>query len=161
METVEKLERRSTHVHQVGIEAPAAKVWDFLLNIEHNYTRWHPSDHVLFKWTGGEPMAKGSTFYAEQMMMNNKVKYKGMITESLPGRKISMKFSFPLSLITEKIEMIIEDHGKYSTFKHITHLKFLFLSRTIFRKRNLRMLSDMDLHVKTEAENMKQLLDEH
>jgi hypothetical protein len=80
-----------------------------------------------------------------------KVKYKGVITECISGEKITMKFSFPLSLITEKIEMIVEDHDSHSTFKHITYMKFKFLSRTIFKKQNLRMLNDMDAHVTTEG----------
>lgn len=102
----------------------------------------------------------GSRFYAEQNMMGEKVKYNGRITSCIPGKKITMKFSFPLSLITEKIDMLIEDHGSYATFKHVTYLKFRLLSRTIFKKRNIRMLNDMDVHVKTEGENMKRILEQ-
>jgi hypothetical protein len=70
-----------------------------------------------------------------------------------------MKFSFPLSLITEKIEMIIEDQGSHSTFKHVSYMKFKLLSRTIFKKQNIKMLNDMDAHIKTEGANMKSILE--
>ena len=159
MESIEEIRKRMTLVHEVNINASPQKIWEFLINIETNYKAWHPGDHILFQWTKGAPFEKGSTFYAEQNMVGEKVKYKGVITECISGEKITMKFSFPLSLITEKIEMIVEDHDSYSTFKHITYMKFKFLSRTIFKKQNLRMLNDMDAHVRTEGENMKNILE--
>jgi hypothetical protein len=159
MEPTEKLQKQMTLEHKVDIKTTPDKIWDFLVNIEKNYSVWHPKDHILFKWTGGRPFETGATFYAEQYMLGEKVKYKGKITESLAGEKITMRFSFPISLITEKIEMKIENNETHSTFKHITYLKFKFLSRTIFRKQNIRMINDMDVHVRTEGENMKAILE--
>ena len=159
MDVIEKIEKRMMLVHEVDINASPEKVWEFLTNIEANYKAWHPEDHILFHWTKGAPFEKGSTFYAEQFMMGEKVKYKGKISECISGRKITMKFSFPLSLITEKIEMIIEKHGSGSTFKHVTYMKFKFLSRTIFKNRNIRMLNEMDAHVRTEGGNLKGILE--
>ena len=159
MEAVETIQKHMTLVHEVNVNTSADKIWDFLIHIEKNYSVWHPGDHILFQWTKGAPLEAGASFYAEQFMMGEKVKYKGRITECVPGEKITMKFSFPLSIITEKIEMIIEDHGTSSTFKHVTYMRFKFLSRTIFKKRNIKMLHDMDIHVRTEGENMKNILE--
>jgi acetamidase/formamidase len=55
-----------------------------------------------------EKIEKRMTLTAEQLMMGEKVKYKGKISDCISGKKITMKFSFPLSLITEKMEMITE-----------------------------------------------------
>jgi uncharacterized protein YndB with AHSA1/START domain len=159
MQTIEKLEKRMTLTHEVDINTSPEKIWEFLTNIETNYKAWHPEDHILFQWTKGAPFEKGSTFYAEQLMMGEKVKYKGKITDCIPGKKITMKFSFPLSLITEKIEMITEGRETGATFRHLTYMKFRFLSRTIFKKRNIKMLNDMDAHVRTEGGNMKRILE--
>ena len=159
MDTIVKLEKHMTFVHEVDIKTTTDRIWDFLININENYSVWHPKDHILFQWTNGAPFETGSTFYAEQYMMGEKVKYKGKIAEAIPGEKITMTFSFPLSLITEKIEMIIENKGTYSTFKHITYMKFKFLSRTIFKKQNIKMLNDMDAHITTEGGNMKDILE--
>jgi uncharacterized protein YndB with AHSA1/START domain len=159
MDLIEKIEKHMTLVHEVAINTSPEKIWEFLINIETNYKAWHPDDHILFQWTKGTPFEKGSTFYAEQMMMGEKVKYKGKISECIAGEKITMKFSFPLSLITEKIEMIIEKHGSGSTFKHLTYMKFKLLSRTLFKKRNIKMLNEMDAHVRTEGGNMKRILE--
>lgn len=159
MDTIVELQKRMTLVHEVKIETSPDRIWDFLLKIDKNYPAWHPADHILFRWTKGEPFVTGSTFYAEQYMSGEKVKYNGRITECIPGEKITMTFSFPLSIIAEKIEMIIEDHGSYSTFKHVTYMKFKLLSRTLFKKQNIKMLNDMDTHVKTEGGNMKCILE--
>lgn len=159
MDTIVKLENHMTLVHEVDINTSSDKIWDFLVNIDINYSVWHPKDHILFQWIKGAPFETDSTFYAEQYMMGEKVKYKGKIVESIPGEKITMTFSFPLSLITEKIDMIIENKGTYSTFKHITYMKFKFLSRTIFKKQNIKMLNDMDAHITTEGGNMKNILE--
>jgi uncharacterized protein YndB with AHSA1/START domain len=159
MDTIVDLQKRMTLVHEVAIQTTPDRIWDFLVHIDENYTAWHPADHLVFRWTEGAPFSAGSAFYAEQYMMGEKVKYRGKITESVPGEKITMTFSFPLSLITEKIEMVIENHGTHSTFRHITYMRFKLLSRTIFKKQNIRMLNDMDAHVKTEGENMKRILE--
>lgn len=145
--------------HEVNINASPEKIWEFLVNIETNYKAWHPDDHILFQWNKGAPFEQGSIFYAEQNMLGEKVKYKGKISECIPGAKITMKLSFPLSFITEKIEMIIEDHGLYSTFKHVTYMRFRFLSRTVFKKQNIRLLNEMDAHVRTEESNMKRIIE--
>jgi hypothetical protein len=159
METIIKLQKRTTLLHEVDINTTPEKIWEFLINIEHNYKAWHPDDHILFRWIKGVPFEEGSVFYAEQYMMGQNVKYKGKISECISGKKITMRFSFPLSLITEKIEMIVEDHGSYSKFKHITYMKFKLLSRTIFKNRNIRLLNDMNAHVLAEGANMKRIIE--
>ena len=159
MDSYVKLQKHMTLLHEVDVKTSPDKIWNFLVNIDKNYSAWHPKDHILFQWTKGAPFDAGSTFCSEQYMMGEKVKYNGKIAESIPGEKITMTFSFPLSLITEKIEMIIENYDTYSTFKHITYMKFKLLSRTIFKKRNIRMLNDLDAHVKAEGENMKSILE--
>jgi hypothetical protein len=40
-------------------------------------------------------------------------------------------------------------------------MKFKFLSRTIFKKQNIKMLNDMDTHITTEGENMKNILENY
>jgi hypothetical protein len=146
-------------VHEVAINCSPEKIWEFLKNIETNYKAWHPDDHLVFRWTKGAPIEMGSTFYAEQFMVGRKVKYNGIISECIPGKKITMKFSFPLSLITEKIEMISEASETGARFRHLSFMKFKFLSRTIFKKRNISMLNEMDAHIRTEGNNMKRLLE--
>ena len=159
MDSITNIEKHMVLKHSVTINTSSDRIWNFLTGIDKNYKDWHPDDHILFCWTKGEAMETGSTFYAEQYMTGHKIKYRGYIAESVPSRKITMKFLFPLSLVTEKIEMIVGKNDSYSTFTHITYLRFMLLSRTLFKKHNLEMLNDMQKHVITEGQNMKTILE--
>jgi len=154
-----ELKKKMKLEHSVNIKTTVDQIWDFLMHIESNYKKWHPKDHIKFVWTKGKPLASGSTFYAEQFMMGHKVKYKGWIDESIQKKKVTMKFHFPLSIITDKIEMIIEDKNDYASFTHVMYLKFKPLSRTLFKKRNLDMIKDTNTHVAVEAEQMRDILE--
>lgn len=154
-----KIKKKMELTHTIKIKTTSERIWDFLTHIEKNYKAWHPKDHIKFIWTKGEPFSEGSTFYAEQYMMDHIVKYKGWIAESVPKKKITMRFHFPMSIVTDKIEMILEDTISYATFTHITYLKFKPLSRTLFKQRNLKMIQDINEHVANEANNMKNILE--
>jgi hypothetical protein len=67
MESIEKIQKHMTLVHEVNINASPKKIWDFLINIEKNYKAWHPDDHILFHWTKGAPFEKG------QLSMPNRI----------------------------------------------------------------------------------------
>ena len=64
MDTIAKLDKHMTLVHEVDINSTPDKIWNFLININENYSAWHPKDHILFQWTKGEPFEVGSAFYA-------------------------------------------------------------------------------------------------
>ena len=104
----------------IEIKTTPEKIWEFFYNIEKNYTKWHPEDHILFKWTKGRPWEEGSTFYAEQYVMGKITKYKGTIVEIVPNKKTVSKFSLPISLVSPKIEWLIEPKGSNSVFTAIT-----------------------------------------
>ncbi len=150
---------RMALAHSITVSAPAEKVWRFLENLETNYVRWHPVDHKAFAWTGGEPLSKGATLYSEQIMAGELVKYNAVIAESIPLEKVVMRFSFPVSLITDRIEWHLAGHGDATEFTAITHLKFGPLARTFFRKGIYRLIADHNRHVRVEGENLKRLLE--
>ncbi|MBN2041760.1 MAG: SRPBCC family protein [Spirochaetes bacterium] len=145
--------------HPVKIKTSPEKIWDFLVNIEENYKAWHPEDHVSFKWTKGEPWAEGATIYSEQYMGGQLVKYKGLVTESIPQKKITFQFEFPISYINSKNEFIIKDEGSYSVFSGVTYLKFNKLFRKIFSKQIEEMIDSIEKHTAVENKNMKRILE--
>ncbi len=153
------LSARMTLTHSVTVSAPVEKVWRFLENLETNYAFWHPEEHRVFLWTGGEPLSKGATLYSEQYMAGELVKYRGVIAEAIPLRKVVMRFSLPVSLITDRIEWRLEGKGDASEFTAITHLKFGLLARTFFKENIYRLIADHNRHVRIEGDNLKQLLE--
>ncbi len=143
----------------IEIKTTPEKIWEFFTNLEQNYKTWHPEDHVLFKWTKGRPWEEASTFYAEQYVMGKITKYKGTIVESVPYRKIVSKFSFPISVVSPKIEWLIETKGSNSVFTAITYLRAGSLLSKISKKGMKTLIEAHDKHVREEGENLKKILE--
>lgn len=156
----QKITCRMALKHSVEIRVSPKSIWQFLENIQDNYISWHPEDHKVFIWKSGKPLSQGATLYSEQYMVGDLIKYKAVITESISQKKVVMKLSFPVSLITERIEWIIEDNGGYSVFTAITYLKFGILSRMLFKKKIYQLIEEHNRHVHTEGENLKKILEQ-
>ncbi len=144
----------------IEIKTKPEKIWEFFTNLEENYKTWHPQDHVLFKWTGGKPMEVGSTFYGEEVMRGELKKLKGTCVESIPNRKVVFKLPFPISLVTSKIEWIIEPKGSNSVFTAIIDLRFERFYRKLFKKRIETAIEVAEKHMGEEGENLKKILEE-
>ncbi len=145
--------------HFIEIEVPPEKVWDFLYNIEMNYKIWHPVDHILFKWTKGNPLEVGSTIYSEQAMNGELAKLKGTCTESVPKRKIVFKLDFPTSFMCPKIEWLIEPKGKNSIFTAVTYYKFGKLFLKFSKDKVEYILETSNKHMEEEGNNLKRILE--
>jgi hypothetical protein len=107
----------------------------------------------------GNPLEKGSTLYSEQYMSGHIAKYKGFIEEAIPNKKIIIRFLFPISIISTKIDWIITEKDQHSVFTAITYMKMNKVFRTLFSKQIDRFIEDYDRHVAAEGENIKNILD--
>lgn len=145
--------------HSIEINTSPEKIWGFFASLEINYTAWHPKDHISFKWTKGNPLEKGSRCYAEQYVMGKATKYNTICAEIVLNKKIVFKFSFPISLITSKIEWIIESKGSNTVFTAITCMRMGNLFKMIFKKEMDKLIESHDKHVGEEAENLKSILE--
>lgn len=143
----------------IEINTTPEKIWEFFTDLEKNYTQWHPEDHILFRSTKGKPLQKGSAFYAEQYVMGKVQKYKGTFTEIIPGRKIVFKFSWPVSIITPRIEWLIEPKGSSCVFTAITYMRLGKLYQRLFKKGMRNLIDSHDKHVKKEGENLKMIME--
>ena len=146
--------------HSIEIKTSPEKIWDFFKNIEQNYTTWHSDDHVKFHWTKGKSLNEGSTIYSEQYVMGKITKYKGMVAEIIPNRKITFKFIYPVSLISPKIEWLIEPKGSNTVFTAITYMRAGHLYKKLFKKGMKNIIEAHDKHVAEEGENLKKILEE-
>ncbi|UCF05400.1 MAG: hypothetical protein JSV33_16065 [bacterium] len=101
--------------------------------------------------------------YAEQYAMGRLTKYKGTCIEIVPNRKIVIGFPFPISLVTPKIEWLIEPKGSNSVFTAVTYMRtYMILGivfKKIFKKHMERLIESHDKHVGAEGENLKKLLE--
>lgn len=145
--------------HSIEIETTPEKIWEFFENLDQNYTAWHPQDHVLFKWTDGEPLKEGTTFYAEQYVRGKITKYKGTCAEIVPHRKIVFKFAFPVSIVSPRAEWQIEPKDSTCIFTAITHMRFGTFFQKVFKKHMKDSIELHDKHVGAECENLKKILE--
>ena len=150
---------RLTLKHSIEIETTAEKIWEFFLELDRNYRLWHPDDHILFRWTKGKPLEPGARFYAEQYAVGRPTIYKGKISGTVPFKKIIIKFSFPISLVTAKIEWIIEPLDSGVVFNSITYLRFGGIYRRFFKKSLEKITLAHHVHASVEGNNLKTILE--
>lgn len=145
--------------HSVEINTSPDKIWEFFYKLDKNYKAWHPEDHILFRWTKGKPLERGSKFYAEQYAVGKQTIYKGKIAEIIANRKIVIKFSFPISIVTTKIEWLIEPIETGSIFTAITYMRFGGIYERYSKKNLYKLIESHDRHVGIEGENLKKILE--
>ncbi len=146
--------------HEVSIHTSPQRVWAFLSALDHNYRKWHPQDHILFRWTGGTPLTQGATFYSEQMMFGGLVRYRGTVLESIPEQKVVMGFAFPVSIVSSQIQWEIHEIGNRTVFRATTTMKLNKIFRRLMKSQIERMIEEHDRHVAAEAENLKTTLEQ-
>jgi hypothetical protein len=142
------------HKDTVEIATTPEKIWDFCANMETNYKKWHPEDHILFKWTRGEPMTEGAKIYGEEIVGGKLLKLSLTCRDVVPYRKYSFKFSFPRSLFV-RYDYLIEPRGDKTAFTAIMVLHF----PRFVRKKVEQVLEVGSKHVREEGENMKRLIE--
>ena len=143
----------------IEIKTTPEKIWEFFANLDENYKAWHPEDHILFRWTGGNPLEVGSTFYAEQRVKGKGVKFKGTFIEIIPNRKIVFKCAFPVSIVSPKFEWLIEPKGPNSVFTAVTYMRFGKFFQKLLKKHIEDSKKIHDKHVRAEGENLKKILE--
>jgi len=151
--------KQSELKHSIEIETTPEKIWEFFVNLDKNYTAWHPGDHVSFRWIKGEPLEEGTAFYAEQYVRGKITKYQGICKEIIPYKKIVFKFAFPIALMSPQVEWQIEPKGSYCIFTAITYMRFGRLFQKLFKKHMKDSMELHDKHVGAEGENLKQILE--
>lgn len=143
----------------VEIEALPEEIWRFFINLEENYSAWHPREHVKFKWIKGDPMEIGSSFYAEEYALGDVKSYNGKVVEVVPNRKIVYALSLPISIMTPKFEWGIEPKDKTSVFKAVTYVRAGYLLRKIIPQTMDTIIQAGKKHMREEGVNLKQFLE--
>jgi len=145
--------------HSIKINASPEKIWDFFVNLEQNYVRWHPEDHVVFRWTRGTPMETGARWYAEEAVKRKTYKLKGTIGEVIPFRRIVFKNAFPISLVAPRYVWLLEPEGSQTVFTSISYLRAGELVFKLARKHMEQNIELHNKHVSEEGENLKMILE--
>ena len=143
---------------EIEINSSPEDIWNFFINLERNYINWHPTEHLKFKWIG-KPMETGTKWYAEEMVHGHLFKFKGTVGRVIPFRKVVLKYSFPISMVSPKFEWEIEPKDSVSIFTATSYLNAGNLFIKLAKKEMDWKLEATKKHTKEEGENLKKILE--
>ncbi|THB75042.1 MAG: SRPBCC family protein [Desulfobulbaceae bacterium] len=146
----------------IEIETTPEAIFTFITNIkdDESYRAWHQTDHVAFQWLKGAPWQEGSILYAEEYFHGKLHKFKFVITEVIPDKKIVYSpVSRILRLFFPKNEFRIKCDGPTCLFVASVNFKVGWIGKKIFKKSIDKGLASVRKHMKEEGENLKSLLE--
>ncbi len=148
---------RVTMSHSIDIDASPEEVFAFFVNIEENYTKWHPN-HNEFRWIKGEPMEEGSVAFSDQMGHGKSHKLNARIDRVEPNRRIEFSWTHPLArFFFPRNVWIFEPTNGGCRFTAESEIRLGWISsRTAHVKKGLEEGRN---HLKEEGENLKRLVE--
>jgi hypothetical protein len=85
-------------VERTQLPASAEGVWSLFEQMEDVYADWH-REHLRWRWLSGEPLAKGSVWFADEWVGPMRISSRFFVTESEPERLFAYRIGFPSSLV--------------------------------------------------------------
>jgi hypothetical protein len=102
--------------HKETVEAPVSHVFDWFVNLDKNYIKWHPSTHKDFQWLSEEPVAKGSTFKFEEESDGHAHQMIMKITEFQKDQHLSFA-SEHIMVFPELNAVVVFTGGNFAIFR--------------------------------------------
>jgi hypothetical protein len=87
-----------TFTERTVLPAPAERVWRLIEQMEEHYSDWHP-EHLRWRWLAGEPLAKGSVWFADEWVGPLRISSRFFVTANEPHRLFAYRVGFPSSLV--------------------------------------------------------------
>lgn len=120
------------------IAVPAKQAFDWFINLDKNYIKWHPTTHKNFQWLSEKPVMKGSIFTFEEQIEDHRHKMIMTVSEFIENQRLSFLsvyiyarskylphwlIAFIISILCIKMEMhrSFEEDKKNSTTIHTIH----------------------------------------
>ena len=148
---------RITLSHTTEINASPETVYAFFVNIEQNYTKWHP-DHVVFRWIEGEALEEGATAYSEQYAHGSIHKMKPRFTKVIPNRRVEFSWMNPFHrFFAPRNVWKFESTPGGCRFSAEHDIRLGWISSRMDRVK--RGLDAGRQHLKEEGENLKRLVE--
>jgi uncharacterized protein YndB with AHSA1/START domain len=148
---------RITVSHTIEIAAAPEAVFAFFVNIEKNYTKWHP-DHVVFQWVKGDALAEGSIAYSEQHVHGSLHKMKAKFTKVIPSRRVEFTWLNPLQrFFAPRNEWKFEPASGGCRFSAEHDIRLGWISSRM--KKVKLQLEAARKHLKEEGESLKRLVE--
>ncbi|KPK86016.1 MAG: hypothetical protein AMJ94_18425 [Deltaproteobacteria bacterium SM23_61] len=146
----------------VEIGVTPDKVFDFFLQMidDASYRRWHPNDHLVFRWIKGNPFEVGSVAYAEEYLHGKLHKAKFCVSKVVPNREIVYTpVSRILKIFFPRNRFNVEPKGDGCIFRAEVHLRIGRIAKALAKRKVEIALSSVRQHMKEEGENLKRILE--
>ena len=89
-----------SRTHVAGVSG--AQIIDFLLNCDDaEYQRWWPGTHLHFHTLRFRPGDVGNTIFMDEMIGRRRVRFTGVVTELIPGKKLVWQWKHAARLVLE------------------------------------------------------------
>ena len=157
-----KLLEDVTLTDSIEIKATPEEVFSFFMGIvdDASYQAWHPEDHVSFRCIKGEPWRKDSVAYAEEYIHGKLHRFKFLIKEVVPNRKIELvPLSRFLRIYFPRNTFLIESRDHSCVFTASGVLRVGRLAKLLAGRKFEHGLSSVRKHMKEEGENLKRILE--
>jgi hypothetical protein len=92
-----------TLVESSRIPGRPESIWEFFLELDDHYSDWHP-EHLRWKTMFGKPLAKGTTWFADEWVGPMRISARFFVEDSEPNHFFSFRIGFPSSLVRTRGE---------------------------------------------------------
>jgi uncharacterized protein YndB with AHSA1/START domain len=131
----------------VVVDAPASRVWGWLLDLADHYRAWHP-DHLRAEWVEGEPNHIGSVLLAAERLHGRPHAVRARITELRPNERLAYRFLWPASLLARGGAFLLVPEDGRTRFT--AAIEFRWFAALLSRRR-----AALRRHLREEGESLK------
>jgi hypothetical protein len=151
-----------TLTQRTVLPAPAERVWRLFEQMEEHYSAWH-REHLRWRWLAGEPLAKGSVWFADEWVGPLRISSRFFVTANEPQALFAYRIGFPSSLLKAggsfRLERIADDECELIEEAH-----FGFAIPVVGRAVDLFLrlalpIREFQRHIREEGEGLIRLLD--
>jgi hypothetical protein len=151
-----------TLTERTALPAPAERVWRLFEQMEEHYSAWH-REHLRWRWLAGEPLAKGSVWFADEWVGPLRISSRFFVTANEPERLFAYRIGFPSSLVKAggsfRLERTSDDECELIEEAH-----FGFAIPVIGRAVDLLLrlalpIREFQRHIREEGDGLIRLLD--
>jgi len=154
-----------THKTNVHVENLSAhSLYEFMLHCtDEQYARWWPGTHLAFHTIKREPNDIGSLVYFDEMVGTRRLKYKAVVTEASPDRKITWQMKKFVRL-PGYLSLELRDTGAGVAIAHTLSIGYdsafsrVFMDPLVRLYANKQYEADLAEHAETEFNKLAELL---
>jgi hypothetical protein len=142
--------------HEIHIDAPPGRAFEFFRRMPDNYRRWHP-DHVRFEWVTGTDLMRGTVFCFEERIDGRPLRRTAVFTSVIENRYLEFApTNRLLRLLLPKLIFRFVPVADGFRFEAEIQVRTGPLGAWL----NRREFDAIRRHMQEEGENLKRLLEQ-